>query len=159
MDNQPPATSTSLALSSSAFSDNQPIPVQYTCKGENVNPPLAISDVPAEAKALALIVHDPDAVSGDFVHWLMWDIPLATTSINANTVPVGAVQGQNDGGQSQYMGPCPPASTGTHRYMFKLYALDTILNLPAGSERPVLEQAMQGHVLAKTTLTGLFASQ
>lgn len=159
MDNQPKAANSSLALSSTAFDDNQPIPTQYTCKGENVNPPLAITGVPAEAKTLALIVHDPDAVSGDFVHWLMWDIPSSTSSINANVVPLGAVQGQNDGGQNKYMGPCPPAGTGTHRYMFELYSLDIALNLPAGNDRSTLEKTMEGHILSKTTLTGLFSSQ
>lgn len=146
-------------LSSSAFSNGQPIPAQYTCKGENINPPLAITNMPTQAKSLALIMHDPDAVSGDFVHWLMWDLPAATTGINANAVPVGAVQGANSAGASKYMGPCPPAGTGTHRYMFELYALDTTLGLDAGSERVALEKAMQEHVVDKTTLTGLFSAQ
>lgn len=159
MDNQPKIANSALALNSTAFNDNQPIPAQYTCKGQNVNPPLAISGVPTEAKSLALIVHDPDAVSGDFVHWLIWDIPVATSGINANSVPVGVVQGQNDGSQNKYMGPCPPAGTGTHRYMFELYALENRLGLPAGSDRSSLQKAMNGHILAKTILTGLFSSQ
>src|SRR3990167_5429426 len=156
MDNQSKPTISTLALSSTAFNDNQPIPTQFSCKGENVNPPLAVTGAPTEAKALALIVHDPDAVSGDFTHWLIWDLPTSTTAINANSVPVGAVKGQNDGGQNKYMGPCPPTGTGTHRYMFELYALDSVLNLPAGSDRSTLEKAMESHTLAKTTLTGFF---
>ncbi len=159
MDNQPKLTDSSLVISSSAFSHNQPIPAQYTCKGQNINPPLAITGLPSKAKTLALIMHDPDAVSGDFVHWLIWDIPTATSSINANSVPVGAIQGQNSAGRSSYMGPCPPAGTGTHRYMFELYALDGALNLPSGSDRSNVESAIQGHIIAKTSLIGLFSAE
>lgn len=98
----------SLKVASSAFADSAPIPAQYTCKGQNINPPLSILGVPAGAKSLALIMHDPDAVGGDFVHWTIWDIPASTENIAANSVPAGAIQGQNGGGRNKYMGPCPP---------------------------------------------------
>jgi len=113
-------------------------------------------NTPAEAKSLALIMHDPDAVSGDFTHWLLWDIPASTDVLAANSFPVGAVQGNNGTGKSGYIGPCPPAGTGTHHYIFELYALDTNLGLQTDVNRQQLEQAMEGHVLAEAKLTGLF---
>lgn len=140
-----------------AFKDGGNIPRPYTCKGQGVNPPLNIIGVPKDSKSLALIMHDPDAVSGDFTHWLIWDMPTSTENIIANSVPVGAIQGKNDGGDSKYMGPCPPAGTGTHRYIFKLYALDKSLGLPSGGSRKELEQSMKDHILASSILTGLFS--
>lgn len=149
----------SLKLTSQAFGDNAQIPVQYTCRDQNINPPLSISGVADKVKSLALIMHDPDAVGGDFVHWLMWDIFTSTKTIDANNVPAGAIQGQNSSGKSEYMGPCPPAGTGVHRYIFELYALDTTLGLQDGSNRAELEKVMQGHILAQHTLTGLFSAE
>lgn len=149
---------TALTLSSPDFAQGTAIPSSYTCKGQNFNPPLHIVGTPPRTLSLALIMHDPDSVNGDFVHWLMWDIPPSTKAITANSVPVGAVQGANGSGQPKYMGPCPPAGTGTHRYMFELYALDDLVNLPPGSNRAELEKTMENHVLAKTTLTGLFSA-
>lgn len=146
-------------LSSSAFQDGKPIPASFTCKGDNSNPPLNIIGTPTDAKSLALILHDPDAVSGDFTHWLMWDIPSSTNGINAHSVPVGAVQGPNGIGDNQYMGPCPPAGTGTHHYIFELYALDTILNLPPQTTREELQKAIADHTIAKSQLVGLFAAE
>lgn len=145
-----------LRLISQAFRDGGMIPPQYTCRGHNVNPPLNILGKPDDARSLAVIMHDPDAVSGDFTHWLMWDIPTTTDVIAANSVPVGAQQGQNDSGSSQYLGPCPPAGSGTHRYLFELYALDTNISLQAGSRRQEVEKAIQPHVIDKSVLTGLF---
>ena len=159
MPTQPNTTNSSLKLASQVFRDGTQIPIQYTCKGQNVNPPLNITGVPAGAKSLALIVHDPDAVSGDFVHWTVWDIPASTETIAVNSVPAGATQGQNGSGKNQYMGPCPPAGTGTHRYMFELYALDKSLGLPAATNRDQLQKAMASYILAQHTLTGLFAAQ
>lgn len=147
------------SLMSAAFLPGAPIPSLYTCKGQNINPPLTVSNVPAEAKSLALILHDPDALNGDFVHWLMWDISVLTAMIAANSLPDDAIQGTNDAGQNNYFGPCPPTGTGTHHYIFELFALDKMLDLPPGSNRYQLEQAMAGHILAKTVLTGLFVSQ
>ena len=152
-------TLNSLSLTSPEFNEGAPIPASYTCKGQNINPPLNITGVPQKAQSLALILHDPDAVNGDFVHWLVWDMPASTKNIAANSVPVGAIQGANGSGQPKYMGPCPPAGTGTHRYMFELYALDNTIDLQAGANRDELEKTIQGHVLAKQTLTGLFSAQ
>jgi hypothetical protein len=149
-------TQNGMELISPAFRDNADIPPQYTCKGQNISPPLNIFNVPPNIKSLALILHDPDAVSGDYLHWSMWDIPPNTETISVNSVPTGAVQGPNDSGKKGYMGPCPPAGTGTHHYIFELYALDSILSLDQDTSREKLESAMQDHILAKATLTGLF---
>ena len=159
MTNSNGSLNTSLRISSADFSDGGTIPARYTCKGQSVNPPLDITGVPAAAKSLALIVHDPDAVSGDFVHWLMWDIPSSIETIAANSASPGAMQGSNGAGQNKYMGPGPPAGTGTHRYMFELYALDKPLSLSDQTSRDQLKKAMQGHILGQHTLTGLFAAE
>ncbi|MBI2589316.1 YbhB/YbcL family Raf kinase inhibitor-like protein [Candidatus Saccharibacteria bacterium] len=159
MSNGNDLTKTNLRLGSPVFKDGEAIPATYTCKGQNVNPPLNIVGIPASAKSLALVVHDPDAVSGDFVHWIMWDMPMSVANIDVNMVPDGAIQGVNDGGKNGYMGPCPPAGTGTHRYMFELHALDKTLSLPPATNRDQLQKAMQGHILAKHTLIGLFSAQ
>jgi Raf kinase inhibitor-like YbhB/YbcL family protein len=143
-----------LQLTSPAFSDNGNIPAKFTCDGEDASPQLDISGVPEGAKSLVLIMDDPDAPAGIWDHWIVWNIPAATTSIGENSLPSGAVQGRNGWGRSDYGGPCPPS--GTHRYVFKLFALDTTLDLPAGSGKSEVEQAMQGRLLAHTTLTGLY---
>lgn len=127
------------------------IPVKYTCSGENINPEISISGIPAETKSLALIMDDPDAPSGDFVHWVMWNI-LTDGKISENSAP--GVQGVNDFGENKYGGPCPPS--GTHHYHFKIYALDTKLELPAETDKQGLLKAMEGHVLASGELVGLF---
>ena len=142
-----------LKISSPAFENNQLMPAKYTCKGANVNPPLMIEGIPSEAKSLALIVDDPDAINGTFVHWVMWNIPVVS-EIAENSVPSGAVQGKADFGDNRYQGPCPPS--GTHRYFFKIYALDTILDLNKNSKKTDLESAMKGHILDKAELVGLF---
>lgn len=143
-----------LKIASPAFSTNGFIPARYTCDGSNINPPLEISNVPAEAKSLALIVDDPDAPVGNWVHWVVWDIDPATREIAEDSVPRNAIQGKNDWKRNSYGGPCPPS--GVHRYFFKLYALDTKLNLGAGTTKTDLEKAMQGHILAKAELIGLY---
>jgi len=149
-------TSDGLQLTSAAFKDGEAIPEQYTCRGQNINPPLNITGVPEGAKSLTLIMHDPDAPNGDFLHWLMWDVPTGTQAVSANSVPVGAIQGPNGMGKNGYMGPCPP--DGTHHYKFDLYALDTTLGLDAKSTRQQLSDATRGHILAQTTLTGLVSA-
>lgn len=148
-----------MQLLSPAFGDGENIPTQYTCKGQNINPQLTFVDVSTDTKSLVLILHDPDAVGSDFVHWLIWDIPSTTATISTNSVPVGAVQGQNGNGSNKYMGPCPPAGSGTHHYMFELYALDLSLNLTPQTDRQKLEEVMKGHVIEHTTLIGLVAAQ
>jgi Raf kinase inhibitor-like YbhB/YbcL family protein len=148
-----------LQLISPAFKEGAAVPEPYTCRGQDVNPPLNILGVPAQAKSLALVVHDPDAVSGDFTHWLVWDMPASTEAIAANSVPVGALQGANGQGNNQYMGPCPPVGSGLHHYQFELYALDKTLGLPAGSDRNQLEKAMGGHIVDHFVLVGTVAAQ
>jgi len=143
-----------LKLSSPAFENNKPIPAKFTCKGENISPELAISGIPNGAKSLALIVDDPDAPMGTWVHWVAWNI-APTQKIDEGSVPAGSSQGITDFGKPGYGGPCPPS--GTHRYFFKLYALDSVLNLPPTSKKSDLESAMRGHILEKAELVGLFS--
>jgi len=143
-----------LKIASPAFKLNELIPVKHTCDGPDVNPLIEIEGVPANAKSLALIVDDPDAPRGLWVHWLVWNIDPATKQIKENTVPQGAFQGMNDFRKQHYGGPCPPS--GTHRYFFKLYALDTTLTLRQDASKPMLENAMKGHVLAQAELIGLY---
>jgi Raf kinase inhibitor-like YbhB/YbcL family protein len=156
MDNDTKADT--MQITSPAFKNSGVIPTQYTCKGDNVSPPLNIINVPEDAKSLALIMHDPDAPVGDFVHWTMWDMAARTQSIGANSVPVGASQGLTGFNTSGYGGPCPPNSTGTHRYIFELHALDTTLNLDSNTTRDKLEDAMKGHIIEKVQLTGVVSA-
>lgn len=146
--------SNNMKLTSSAFNNNQPIPSKYTCDGENVNPPLTILDVPSGTKNLALTVDDPDAPMGTWVHWILWNIDPKTSEIAENSVPAGSIQGMTNFGKPGYGGPCPPS--GTHRYFFKLYALDTILSTLSSSKKEDLEKAFAEHVLDKTELIGLY---
>lgn len=143
-----------MKISSPAFVENGAIPAQYTCDGQDANPPLQIENVPGETRSLALIVDDPDAPGGMWVHWVVWNIDPTSREVGENSVPAGAVQGKNDWRRNSYGGPCPPS--GTHRYFFKLYALDTTLNLGAGTTKADLEKAMKGHVLAQTQLIGVY---
>jgi len=138
-------------VKSPAFENNKLIPSKYTCDGEDVSPPLTIEGIPEKTKSLALIMEDPDAPAGLFIHWLVWNIPL-TDEIQENSVP--GTEGLNTNKKNSYHGPCPPG--GTHRYYFKVYALDTPLNLGALSEKKVLENAMQNHILAQGELIGLY---
>ena len=140
-----------LSVSSSAFENNKLIPAKYTCDGDDVNPPLTIEGTPAETKSLVLIVDDPDAPTGTWDHWVVWNIP-PTNRIEENTVT--GTEGLNTDRQHSYGGPCPP--WGTHRYFFKVYALDTLLDLSPNSSKKDVEKAMQGHVLAKGELIGLY---
>jgi len=141
-------------LTSSAFANNESLPSKYTCDGDNVNPPLMWSEVPAGVKSFALIVDDPDAPSGDFVHWIMWNIPADSNSIEENSAPIGAVQGTTDFGSAKWGRPCPP--TGAHHYQFQLFALDALIDLSAAEGKGELEAAMSGHVLAAEKITGIY---
>lgn len=143
-----------MKIQSSAFGQGQPIPPKYTCEGTNVNPPLSISGVPAGTASLALVIEDPDAPGKTFYHWLVWNMPADTDTINEGSVPLGAVQGRNSAGNPEYTGPCPPS--GRHRYIFRLYALDDMLDLDAGAAYEDLQKAMEGHVLAETELIGTY---
>lgn len=140
-----------LNITSPAFKPDGSIPSRYTCDGVDKNPALDISAVPEEAKSLVLIVEDPDAPAGTWLHWLVWDIPI-THHIKENDVPGN--QGRNDFGRNDYGGPCPPS--GTHRYFFKVYALDDVLNLPEGCRRKEVEKAMRDHILAYGELMGVY---
>lgn len=142
------------SLSSPVFAADGHIPPSYTCEGDDVNPPLVFSGTPPAAKSLALIMDDPDAPMGTWVHWLVWNIRPETAGIQEDSVPQGAVQGKNDWHRNDYGGPCPPS--GTHRYFFKLYALDAFLDLPAGTAKKELERAMEGHIIARAVLVGLY---
>jgi Raf kinase inhibitor-like YbhB/YbcL family protein len=140
-----------MKISSPQFKNNDFIPKKFTCMGINVSPELVIENIPEAAKTLALIVDDPDAPSGTWIHWVVYNMaPLSR--IAENTIP--GKQGINDFGKYNYGGPCPPS--GTHRYFFKLYALDKELNLAEGVSAEALLEAMQGHMLDSTELIGLF---
>jgi len=145
----------SMHMSSPSFRDGQ-IPKDFTCDGANKSPRLEWSEPPAGAKSLALIVSDPDAPIGTFVHWVLYNIPAGKRELDEG-VPTqgeltdGSRQGQNDFGETGYGGPCPPRGS-THRYFFELYALDAPLKLPAEATRKQLENAMQGHILARGEL-------
>ncbi len=144
------ASNPGMRLTSTAFQDGKPIPAAFTCDGADQIPPLQIADVPANARSLALVMDDPDAPMGTWDHWVVWNIQPATTIIDAQL----GVAGKNSWGRTDYGGPCPPS--GTHRYYFKLYALDALLDLPAGSNKASLLQAMHGHVIAEATLRGTY---
>jgi Raf kinase inhibitor-like YbhB/YbcL family protein len=143
-----------MKITSSAFQEGANIPSKFTCDGSDASPPLQIADVPLDAKSLALIVDDPDAPSGLFTHWMVWNILPQTGAIGEGSTPKG-VQGANDFGKSGYGGPCPPS--GTHRYYFKIFALDRKLDLPFGARRGQLDAAMKGHVLAQGELMGRYS--
>ena len=141
-----------LFVNSPAFENNKRIPSKYTCDGEDVNPPLTIEGLSKEAKSLVLIIDDPDAPMGIWDHWVVWNI-LPTNTIKENTLP--GTEGVNTWQRHSYGGPCPPS--GTHRYFFKVYALDTMLTLSSNSTKRDVEKAMQGHVIAKGELVGLYS--
>ncbi|ABQ25843.1 YbhB/YbcL family Raf kinase inhibitor-like protein [Geotalea uraniireducens] len=143
-----------LKITSPAFTNKGAIPARFTCDGQDLNPALAFDAVPVGTRSLALIVDDPDAPVGTWVHWVVWNIPPQTREIKENSIPNGAVQGLNDWKRNRYGGPCPPS--GTHRYYFKLYALDTTLDLPSSTTKTALERAMEGHILAKGEIMGTY---
>jgi Raf kinase inhibitor-like YbhB/YbcL family protein len=143
-----------IELTSPAFRQREHMPSKYTCDGMDVNPPLMVENIPPKAKSLALIVDDPDAPRGTWVHWVIWNVDPGTREIKEQSIPTGATQGMNDFGNRDYGGPCPPS--GTHRYFFKLYALDTALTLGPDATKAALEVAMKGHILAEAELIGLY---
>jgi hypothetical protein len=152
-----------MQLKSSAFRAGGTIPVRYTCEGDNLSPEFSWTETPAGTKSLVLILHDPDAPrEGGFTHWVVYDIDPSLKQIDENTpkqqkfAGLGA-QGKNDSGQIGYMGPCPPS--GTHRYIARLFALDTELNLKPGATHQEVESAMQEHILDKAALMGTYAKK
>ena len=143
-----------MKITSSAFQQGANIPPKLSCDGPNTRPPLQIADIPTEAKSVVLIVDDPDAPGGLFTHWAVWNISPQTSTIAEGSTPKG-VQGTNDFGKSGYGGPCPPS--GTHRYYFRIFALDRELDLSVGAKRSQLDTAMKSHVIAKGELMGRYA--
>jgi Raf kinase inhibitor-like YbhB/YbcL family protein len=147
-----------MKITSSAFENNQSIPEKYTCDGENINPPLEFSEIPASAKSLVLIVEDPDAPSKIWIHWVLYNMSPNISFINENSKPSNAEEGINDFGKSGYGGPCPPS--GTHRYIFRLYALDALLeDMPDFTDKEILTEAMHGHVIEQVELIGTYSKK
>ena len=146
-----------MKISSPAFQEGGTIPEKFSKSGQNVSPELRIEGAPAEAKSLALIVDDPDAPVGLFTHWLVWNIDPKTTEIAENSVPKGALQGTNDFPGRGYDGPQPPS--GTHRYYFKIFALDRMLDLKSGAKRREVDAAMKGHVTTQGELMGRYSKK
>lgn len=149
-------------VTSTAFKEGGDIPRQYTCDGDDISPPLAWTGTPSDTKSLVVIADDPDAPSGTWVHWVVYHLPPTVQSLAEKTPPDqilanGARQGTNDFGKIGYGGPCPPS--GTHRYFFKVYALNTTLDLPPGRKKADVEKAMQGHVLTDGQLMGRYSRQ
>lgn len=145
----------SISVTTPAFQAGGDVAAKFTCNGANVNPELRINGVPSEAKSIVLIVDDPDAPRGLFTHWIVWNIDPKATDIGENSAPAGGIQGTNDFGKRNYGGPCPPS--GTHRYFFKIYALDTKLDLKPSARRAELDAAMRGHTLAQGELMARYS--
>jgi Raf kinase inhibitor-like YbhB/YbcL family protein len=145
-----------MQITSPAFQNNEPIPDRYSRDEDDINPPLDIAGVPANTITLALLLDDPDAPGGTFVHWLVYNIPPDTLEITEGTLPIGAVEAENDYGQKGYGGPQPPS--GTHRYVFKLFALDTDLHLESDAICEDFYDAIEGHILETAELVGVYTA-
>ena len=143
-----------MKLTATEFKNNELMPKKFTCEGDDINPALIIEGAPSNTKSLALIMDDPDAPMGTWVHWVVFNIP-AISRIEENSIP--GTQGSNNSRRNDYHGPCPPS--GTHRYFFKIYALDKELDLASGASKGELEKAMQGHILDKAELVGLYKKE
>lgn len=144
------------AISSRTLATGQPIPAKYTCDGQDISPPLHWSDVPQGTQSFALIMDDPDAPVGIWVHWILFNLPADLRDLPEKAAPPkGSLEGKNSWGRLGYGGPCPPG--GTHRYFFKLYALDTTLNLASGASKEQLLKAMEGHILGQAELMGVYS--
>jgi len=155
----PPTTAGSIKLTSTAFKEGELIPRQYTCDGVNVSPSLEWSGVPKTARTLVIIADDPDAPSGTWVHWVLYNLPADNIGMVENLpatdeLRAGGFQGKNDFGKIGYGGPCPPS--GTHHYFFKIYALDSELSLKAGATKAEVEKSMGGHVVSQGQLMGMY---
>jgi len=151
-----------ISVSSSAFQEGGMIPMKYTCDGDDISPPLQWAEIPEGTKSIALICDDPDAPMGTWVHWVTWNIPSPVCDLAEGVsprpeLPDGSRQGISDFGRPGYGGPCPPS--GTHRYYFTIYALDTMLNLPASTRKADLIKAVKGHILAQGQLMGRYRRQ
>ncbi len=145
-----------MELKSTAFENNTMISGRYTCDGEGVNPPLSITGIPTNAKSLALVLYDPDApIAAGFTHWIMWNIHIGSSELHIpeQTMPIGT-QGKNSSGKTGYAPPCPPS--GTHHYIFTVYAVNGDLSIPDGSSKAELEKALKGKTIDKAELAGLY---
>ena len=151
----PTSSITSMLITSPSFKNNEFIPDKFTCAGGDINPELDISNVPPEAKGLALIMDDPDAPGGTFTHWTIWNIDPKTTVIKEESIPPGSTEGTTGFGQVGYGGPCPPQGK-PHHYNFTFYAINSLLDLPAGSSRDDLEKEIGQHLIEKVVFTGLY---
>src|SRR5206468_5901477 len=141
-----------MKLTSPAFIEGAEVPKEFTCEGENYNPPLTFEDIPAGTQSLALIVEDPDAPNGIWYHWFVYNIPPNTKGIEAHSLPEKATEGLANGGTPGYEGPCPPS--GIHHYIFTLYALDTVFDGAKKTDAPAFRERIKGHIIGETTLTG-----
>lgn len=149
---------TMMRITSPAFKNNGKIPSRFTCDADNINPELIFSNVPADAKSLTLITHDPDApMHGGWTHWIVINMDPRATGINENSQPATGLEATNDFGKTSFGGPCPPS--GSHRYFFYLYALDSSLALDQKATKDEVEKAMTGHILEKAELVGLYKRQ
>ncbi|HWY40809.1 MAG TPA: YbhB/YbcL family Raf kinase inhibitor-like protein [Chthoniobacterales bacterium] len=146
-----------IKISSPTFAAGAAIPAEFTCDGANVSPPLLIEGAPVEAKSLALIVDDPDAPSGLFTHWIIWNMDPKTRISMPEAHVENGIEGKNDFGKVGYGGPCPPS--GTHRYFFKVFALDRMLDLKPGAKRQEVDAAMKGHVIGQGQLMGKYSKK
>ena len=155
---EPTPVNNDIQLTSSAFAEGQCIPIEFTCDGANVSPPLRWSNIPNRAESIALIMDDPDAPSRTFVHWVIYNIPVDTGEMAAGAPPLEAQSGSNDFNITGYGGPCPPSGN-PHRYFFKVFALDELLDLDTGSAKSDLLDSMDGHILAQGQLMGLYQRQ
>jgi Raf kinase inhibitor-like YbhB/YbcL family protein len=152
--NPVPAPTATMQLTSPAFSESEPIPMEFSCEGKNISPPLSWSNAPAGTKSFALVVEDPDATKGTFTHWMVLGIPATTTTLAKGAVlPAGAQSGRNGKGAAGYTGPCPPQ--GNHHYVFTLYALD--IATPRAATPVDLYKVAEGHILGEAKLTGMYA--
>ena len=143
----------------STFENNQRIPEKYSCEGENINPELIIEEIPDNTKTIAIIVEDPDAPSKDWVHWVVWNIPVSSSNLKIEEEQEFEFQGRNDFGKINYIGPCPPRGLGLHRYVFRVYALSQELELRFGATKEELEKAMQDSILEKAEISGVYSRE
>jgi len=152
----PPPAPATVTVRSAAFADGGSIPARFTCSGGDVSPPLEWRGGPARTRGWALLLEDPDAPSGTFVHWTLYDIPPATSGLRIGAIPPGAREGENSFGDRGYGGPCPPAGDAPHRYVFLVYALRSPLGLDAGAAADDVRAAIDEHAIARGRLVGRF---
>lgn len=146
-----------MKLATNAFENNERFDPKYTCDAENISPSITFFTVPVEARSLALIVEDPDSPTGNFTHWVLFNINPLINGFEENNIPDGAIEGVNDFGEPKYGGPCP--NSGVHKYVFKLYALDKKLELKRGATKQEVQEAMKGHIIEDTQIIGLYERQ